>query len=105
MVKLKKQAPPDTLGNLRGRLRMLHTAARQNAQSAEDPSAALSKELKRFAPRINQIQKRLAKISAPPLSAPPLSAPPLSAPPKKNPKVSTVETDSIEDLVAMLDAL
>lgn len=100
MVKLKKQAPPDTLGNLRGRLRMLHTAARQNAQSAEDPSAVLSKELKRFAPRINQIQKRLAKISAPPLSAPPLSAPP-----KKNPKVSTVETDSIEDLVSMLDAL
>ena len=90
MVKPKKQAPPDTLGNLRGRLRMLHTAARRNAQNAEDPSAALSKELKRFAPRINQIQKRLAKISAPP---------------KKKPKVSTVETDSIEDLVAMLDAL
>ena len=95
MVKPKKQAPPDTLGNLRGRLRMLHTAARRNAQNAEDPSAALSKELKRFAPRINQIQKRLAKISAPPTSAPP----------KKKPKVSTVETDSIEDLVAMLDAL
>lgn len=90
MVKPKKQAPPDTLGNLRGRLRMLHTAAQRNAQNAEDPSAALSKELKRFAPRINQIQKRLAKISAPP---------------KKKPKVSTVETDSIEDLVAMLDAL
>ena len=58
-----KKPPPDTEGNVRGRVGALKVRARQAAHMDEgDPERALAKRMGQIEPQLQQLRARLAKV-------------------------------------------
>lgn len=65
-MKSPKKPPPDTVGNLRGRMRALRTSARvaagADARDGADYERALAKHRKALEPRMADLRARLARV-------------------------------------------
>ena len=65
-MKPPKKPPPDTEGNLRGRMRLLRTVAKQNARVDEreggDYERALAKHTRAVEPRLAKLKVRMARV-------------------------------------------
>lgn len=92
-----KKPPPDTVGNLRGRMRMLRTGARvsagADARDGADYDRALAKHMKALESRLADLRVRLARVQeeeppTKPTSEKPRGRPsgPMAVPPSKRAK-------------------
>lgn len=83
-MRTPKKPPPDTVGNVRGRMSALRTSATQNARMSakegQDFVKSLGKELKQIAPQMKKLKARLEKARK---NAPASPAKPPSKPRKK----------------------
>jgi len=62
-MRAPKKPPPDTEGNLRGRIRAVKTLARQCARTDEgDYERALGRHLKAAEPQLKALRARLAAV-------------------------------------------
>lgn len=106
-----KKPPPDTVGNVRGRIGALRTTARQgasmDAREGVDKMRALGRHMKAIEPDLKKLQRRLEKARKLEGSAPAAKGADAAGEEKKTREAANDATPDRDedDLLAKLDSL
>lgn len=107
-----KKPPPDTVGNVRGRILKLKRGARRHARmdakNGADEERALAKHLREIEPALKKLQRRLAKArksEGDSTRAASVAAADKKAPKRNASKSREPKADEEDDLLSKLDAL
>ena len=105
-MKPPKKPPPDTVGNVRGRIALLRDQAKRNASLEEgDPEKALARHLRAIEPELQKLRVRLAKVQK---SATPAASVQEAPQPSRKPRMPSqarAASEEDEDILSVLDAL